>query len=86
MPRTCNRSSRADPRRAALDHLQPLDSGGFDALIPIHADRWAEFWRKADIRGPGRLAISRRCTSKAITCSFRPGMIRAFRSAHAPAG
>jgi trehalose/maltose hydrolase-like predicted phosphorylase len=46
-----------DPRAAALAHLQALESRPFDALVAQHAEKWAAFWRKADIRVPGRPAV-----------------------------
>lgn len=46
-----------DPRAAALAHLQTLNSSGFETLFAAHAEKWAEFWGKADIRVPGRPAV-----------------------------
>jgi alpha,alpha-trehalose phosphorylase len=46
-----------DPRAAALAHLHALDWNNFEALFAAHAQKWAEFWAKADIRVPGRPAV-----------------------------
>lgn len=46
----------ADSRAAALAHLRSLDGKDFEALFAAHAQRWAEFWAKSDIRVPGRPA------------------------------
>lgn len=46
-----------DPRAAALAHLQSLDGQAFEALLQAHAQAWAEFWRRADIRVPGRPSV-----------------------------
>lgn len=46
-----------DPRAMALAHLQMLEGTEFDALVAAHTEAWAEFWRKADIRVPGRPAV-----------------------------
>lgn len=46
----------ADPRAAALTHLRSLDGKDFEALFAAHAQKWAEFWAKSDIRVPGRPA------------------------------
>ena len=46
-----------DPRAAALAHVQGLDWNDFDSLFAAHEAAWADFWKKADIRIPGRAAV-----------------------------
>jgi alpha,alpha-trehalose phosphorylase len=46
-----------DPRAAALAHLRAFDLNGFDALLAAHTQKWADFWKKADIRVPNRPAV-----------------------------
>lgn len=47
----------ADPRAAALAHLQAIDPKDFDSLWAAHTREWARFWEKADIRVSGRPAV-----------------------------
>lgn len=46
-----------DPRAAALAHLRSLQGEVFEALFEAHAQAWAGFWRRADIRVPGRPSV-----------------------------
>lgn len=46
-----------DPRAAALEHLRSLDGKDFEALVQAHAQEWAGFWRRSDIRVAGRPSV-----------------------------
>ncbi|HEX2530239.1 MAG TPA: beta-phosphoglucomutase family hydrolase [Burkholderiaceae bacterium] len=47
----------ADPKAAALAHLQALEGTDFDGLFTAHAAKWAGFWSNADIHVPDHPAI-----------------------------
>lgn len=47
----------AEPRAAALAHAQSLDWNSFEDYFAGNAKKWAQFWRRADIRVPGHPAV-----------------------------
>lgn len=48
-----------DPRAATLahSHAYALDGDGSEKLFAAHAEKWDEFWGKADIRIPGHPSV-----------------------------
>lgn len=45
------------PGAAALAHAQALEVEAFDVHVAAHADKWRDFWSRADVRIPGRPAV-----------------------------
>jgi beta-phosphoglucomutase family hydrolase len=43
----------AEPRAAALAHVQALEWDGFEAALATHAARWRAIWERADVRIAG---------------------------------
>ena len=46
-----------DPEAVALAHSQTLARSSMEQLFSAHSARWAQFWKQADIRVPGRPAV-----------------------------